>query len=575
MQPDHPNRSHRRSFYWGPLVIGGSLLAGPVLAQDVPDAAVLTAYRDAALAGGDAARGKAVLESEKAGCAKCHVVSGTERRAGPDLLAVGDKFAADQLIASVLEPSATIHPDYGAIVVSMNDGRVLTGVARKRASGTLELIDAEAKLHELPIADIESEQKSPTSLMPAGIHKSITSQQFADLIAYLATLRQPDGEGSAPPGLVSEIPLVRRPVRLVPLHAESLRFDHPVCALPLPGSATELLVVEQMTRRIWRLIRDSGGERKELFVDLSGEAISGQFEGLMCLALHPQYLENGKYYVNYHVREDGIFSPVIAERQAAADRRRDSGMPSRRLLRIKQDTDLHWGGMIAFGPDGYLYIGAGDGGPQEDPDGNGQNLGRWLGAILRIDVDGRAGTLPYAIPETNPYRDGQAGALPEIWASGFRMPWRFSFDGPTGDLWVGDIGQNLFEEVTIARLGENHGWNVYEGFMPFSQQFRRSGEVFTSPVMSYRRKHGVSVTGGYVYRGQRSPSYEGVYVCGDFESKRIWALTQKDRQLLKMRQVGDSPEKISSFGMDAAGELLLVGYEGTLFHVVLDDSTFE
>ena len=222
--------------------------------------------------------------------------------------------------------------------------------------------------------------------------------------------------------------------------------------------------------------------------------------------------------MNYHVRNQGsFFSPVIVERQATPDLRRDAGGPSRRLLQIHQDTDLHWGGMLAFGPDGFLYIGAGDAGPQEDPDGHGQDLSELPGSILRIDVDRQHGGKPYAIPESNPYRNSATPVRPEIWASGFRMPWRFSFDPSTGDLWVGDVGQDLFEKVTIARAGENHGWNVYEGFMKFSDQYRREGETYTPPVMAYRRKYGASVTGGYVYRGRRNASYYGAYFFGDFE----------------------------------------------------------
>ena len=295
----------------------------------------------------------------------------------------------------------------------------------------------------------------------------------------------------------------------------------------------------------------------------------------MCVAFHPRFLENRKYYVNYHVRNQGsFFSPVIVERQATPDLRRDAGVPSRRLLQIHQDTDLHWGGMLAFGPDGFLYIGAGDAGPQEDPEGHGQDLSLLTGSILRIDVDRQQGGKPYAIPESNPYRNAAPPVRPEIWASGFRMPWRFSFDPVTGDLWVGDVGQDLFEKVSIVRAGENHGWNVYEGFMKFSDQYRREGETYTPPVMTYRRKYGPSVTGGYVYRGKRNASYYGAYIFGDFESKRIWALTQADRQLIKVRQIGESPQKIASFGVDADGELLLVGYEGTIFRLVLDDSDF-
>ena len=557
------------------LILG---LSCPLIGQDTKAAeeaakALRAKYQQAALAGGNSARGKKVFASEKAGCVKCHLIEGDEQRAGPDLRVVGDKYALDQLIRSVLEPSASIHPDYATLVVTTVAGKVHTGVLRKRTGQELQLLDAESKLVRVPLDDVDEEKRSPTSLMPAKLAETMSAEQFADLTAFLVTLKQPLTDPGKLPGLVNEIPMIKKPIRLERLHTKDIKFDHPVCVIALPGSQTDLMVVEQKTRKIWRLQNKTD---RELFADLSGEATTGQFEGVMCLAFHPQFLKNRKYYVNYHVRNQGsFFSPIIAERQATADLRRDAGGASRRLLQIPQDTDLHWGGMLAFGPDGYLYIGAGDAGPQEDPEGHSQDLSLLLGSILRIDVDRQEDGKAYAIPATNPYRDAGPEMRPEIWASGFRMPWRFSFDGPTGDLWVGDIGQNLFEEVSIARVGEDHGWNVYEGFTKFSERYRRQGTKYTSPIVSYRRKLGVSVTGGYVYRGDRSPSYRGVYIFGDFESKSIWALTQSDRKLQKIRRIGESPEKISSFGIDANGELLLVGYEGTLFRVVLDDSIFE
>jgi glucose/arabinose dehydrogenase len=359
----------------------------------------------------------------------------------------------------------------------------------------------------------------------------------------------------------------------VPLHDDTMRFDHPVWVIAIPGSKGAFLIVEQKTRKLWRF--EENRPEKDLFADFSNEATTGEFEGVVCVAFHPRFLENRKYYVNYHVRNQGsFFSPVIIERQATRDLRRDAGVPSRRLLQIHQDTDLHWGGMLAFGPDGYLYIGTGDAGPQGDPEGHGQDLSQLAGAILRIDVDRPQDGKPYAIPESNPYRNSRAPVRAEIWAWGLRNPWRFSFDSVVGDLWVGDVGQNLFEEVSIVRAGENHGWNVYEGFVPFSDRYRRKSERYTPPVMSYRRKYGGSVTGGYVYRGKRNASYYGAYIFGDFASKRIWALTQAGRRLTEVRQIGESPQRIVSFGVDPDGELLLVGYEGTISRLVLDDSNF-
>jgi len=543
----------------------------PLVAQD--DKAILANYRAAAMKSGKAARGKLVFESKEAACKACHAIKGKERMAGPDLVVVGDKYTREQLITSVLEPSAGLHPDYASLVVVTRRGKTHTGVLKQRTKIALQMFDEKGKLVTISFADIDEEKRSKKSLMPPGLFKTVKADQFADLIAYLTTLKQK--EGDAHPGMPTSIPKIPKPVRLVPLHSEDMRFDHPVRIVAKPGTKNTFLIVEQQTRKIWQLHKNKQGDRKELFADLSHESITGQFEGVMCLAFHPNFLKNRKYYVNYHVREGGVFSPIIAERKATKNLSRDAGGNSRRLLKIPQTTDLHWGGMLAFGPDGYLYIGAGDGGPQEDPDGHGQNLSIFLGKILRIDVDHTEGDKPYAIPKTNPFKNAKGNVRPEIWAYGFRMPWRFSWDTKTGDLWVGEIGQNLFEEVSIARLGENHGWNVYEGFMPFSNQYRRKGETFTPPVYSYRRKQGVSVTGGHVYRGKRSPSFVGAYIFSDFESKTIWALTQSNRKLTKIRQIGTCPEKPSSFGIDADGELFIVGYEGTIFHVVLDDSVFE
>jgi putative heme-binding domain-containing protein len=545
------------------------------LAAQEDEKAWLAKYREAAMESGDAGRGKKVFESKEAACTKCHVISGDERKAGPNLFVIGDKYSREQMIRAVLEPNAMIHPDYGTIKVLTTAGKVITGVLRKRTDKELQLLDAEGKLVRIASAEIDEEQRSKSSLMPAELFKAVKTEPFGDLIAYLMTLKQKDSEVRHP-SLAEEIPAVEKPIRLEPLHSKEMRFDHPVWIIAIPKTKSEFLVVEQKTRRVWRLEKGNGQDRKELFVDLSKEATTGQFEGVMCLAFHPQFRENRKYYINHHVRNQGShFSPVIIERQATKDLKRDAGVSSRRLLQIPQDTDLHWGGMLAFGPDGYLYIGAGDAGPQEDPEGHGQDMSLLIGKILRIDVDQRTGDLPYAIPESNPYRDAGSNVRPEIFASGFRMPWRFSWDPVTGDMWVGEIGQNLFEEVSIVRLGENHGWNVYEAFTEFSDRYRRAGEQYTPPVISYRRKQGVSVTGGYVYRGKKSPSYYGAYIFSDFESKRIWAATQTDRKLLKIRQIGTSPEQPASFGVDSDGELFLVGYQGTIFRVVLDDSVFE
>lgn len=547
------------------------LASSATVAQD--EKAPLDRYRQAALEPGVAANGKLVFASKEAACSKCHEIDGKRPLAGPGLAVIGDKLTREQLIQAMLEPNARIHPDHATLVVTTTAGQTLSGVLRRRTDTHVEMFDAEAKLLQIPIDDIDEQKRSSTSLMPTGLHKLISAKQFADLVEFLSTLKQRDGD--AYPGMPAEISILKKPVRLVPFHSDEMKFDHPVWIIAKPGAENTFLIVEQQARKVWQLEKLAGGDKRTLFADLSHEAITGKFEGVMCLAFHPHFLKNRKYYLNYHVREEGIFSPVIAERHVRRDFSGDVGGASRRLLRIQQGTDLHWGGMLAFGPDGYLYIGAGDGGPQEDPEGHGQDLSTFMGKILRIDVDKMDANKPYAIPDSNPFKNAGGNVRPEIWAYGFRMPWRFSWDSETGDMWVGDIGQNLFEEVDIARIGENHGWNVFEGFSPFSNQYRRDGEVFTPPVVSYRRKEGVSVTGGYVYRGKKSPSYVGAYIFSDFESKKIWAIQQTDRKLVKIRQIGTVPQKPASFGIAPDGELFIVGYEGTIYQLMLDDSVFE
>jgi glucose/arabinose dehydrogenase len=329
------------------------------------------------------------------------------------------------------------------------------------------------------------------------------------------------------------------------------------------------------TGKIWLLEKSGSSERKTLFGSFTNELFNERGpNGLLALAFHPRFRENHKYYLKHQVFEEGKIATVVVEKKAAADFRSDSGQPSRRLLKIVSTTQDHSGGCIQFGPDGFLYIGMGDTGPQQDPQGHGQDLMTLLGKMSRIDVDHSSDGEPYAIPTDNPFR-GRTDARPEIWAYGFREPWRFSFDSMTGDLWVGDVGQDRVEEVAIVRRGENHGWNVYEGFEPFSNRYRKEGVSYVPPVFAYRRKYGNSITGGYVYRGDKRSSFYGVYICGDYTSRRIFGLTQRDRNLQSVRQIGLSPQNIASFGTDERGEIYLVGYEGMVYHLDLSEGNFD
>jgi glucose/arabinose dehydrogenase len=197
-----------------------------------------------------------------------------------------------------------------------------------------------------------------------------------------------------------------------------------------------------------------------------------------------------------------------------------------------------------------------------------------LGKVLRLDVDHAEGGNPYAVPSDNPFR-GKPGFRPEIWAYGFRNPWRFSFDRETGDLWLADVGQDRVEEVDIVRKGGNYGWNVFEAFEPFSNQYKRDGETYIPPLFAYRRKYGNSVTGGFVFRNDRTSSFYGVYICGDYVSKRIFGVAQEGGVLNSARVLGQIPQGLVSFGLDESGALYAVGYEGMVYKLDFSGSRYD
>ena len=407
--------------------------------------------------------------------------------------------------------------------------------------------------------------------MPESLGASLTPEEFTDLIEYLVSLKQPENATLTEHGMPDVIPALPQPVELVPVFPEEWGFLHPVWFGPIPGLTSAFAVVEHETGRIWRCTL-AAPQDKEPFLDTGASAPGTR--GLLGLAFHPQFAANRKYYYVKHVVERGQFSSLVMEGVAGEDLRRDSGRPARLVLKLDAATNVHYGGSLMFGPDGYLYVGMGDTGPQEDPQGHAQNTQLLLGKILRIDVDHPPSDQAYTVPPDNPFV-GRAGYRPEIWAYGLREPWRFSFDRLTGDLWVGDVGQDRYEEIDLVRRGENMGWNVWEGFEPFSNRYKRDGEQYVSPVFAYRRKFGPSVTGGFVYHGGGSPSFGGVYIFGDYESRRVFGLTQKDRRLVAVRQLATAPERVVSFGQDLDGELYVVGYEGTIYRLRFGSARFE
>jgi putative heme-binding domain-containing protein len=537
--------------------------------------------REALTREGDPVRGARLFaEDPRLGCARCHSVDGSASKAGPDLRAVGDAFGRRDLVDAVLQPSATISPGYGTVMVETRTGETYQGVLKRASDDGIELMGGDGKLVTLATVDLRSREGSTQSLMPEGLEATLTLREFTDLVEYLVSLKQPESALASHRGMPRDIPVLAHPVTVRPFLTEPLRLPPArvqtglTAFVAVPGQSNRFLVLHQKGM-IWKVDHGAGGESRSVFADLTGLVFSERGpNGLLNLAFHPRCRENRKYYLKYQVFEEGRVATVIVEHQMSADFQGDSGLPGRRLLRIPSVAEDHSGGCLEFGPDGFLYFALGDTGPHHDPNGHAQNLNLLLGKLMRIDVDHREAGREYAIPRDNPWV-GQAGARPEIWALGFRNPWRFCFDPVNGDLWLADVGQDREEEVALVRRGENHGWNVYEGFEPFSNQYRQEGRSFTPPVFAYGRKYGNSITGGRVYRGDPKSSFYGVYLCGDYTSKRLFGLTQAGGVLKEVRQIGTVPQGLVSFGTDESGRVFVVGFEGMVYELDFRDARFE
>lgn len=346
-------------------------------------------------------------------------------------------------------------------------------------------------------------------------------------------------------------------------------FQYPLYVTHAGDGSGRLFVVEQ-SGRIW--IVSNSEVLDSPFINLSGivsqDVLRGYSErGLLGLAFHPNYEENGTFYVNY---TDQSGNTHVVSYQVSEDNpdlaNPDSALE---LLSLQQPYPNHNGGHMAFGTDGYLYISVGDGGSRDDPLDAGQNPGTFYGTILRIDVDGTGDDQPYGIPEDNPYTSNLNFA-PEVWAYGLRNAWRFSFDRATGDLYIADVGQNQWEEVNFQPAesdgGENYGWVAYEA----SHRYRGEepeGEV-VMPIAEYDHGLGCSITGGYVYRGEAVAELQAAYLYSDYCSGRIWAAYRDAEGNWQSNQIMGTGMSVSSFGEDEAGELYIVNYGGSILKFV-------
>ncbi|NKC14702.1 MAG: glucose dehydrogenase [Gammaproteobacteria bacterium] len=339
-------------------------------------------------------------------------------------------------------------------------------------------------------------------------------------------------------------------------------FERPVY---LTHAGAAVFVVEQ--RGVIRRLGERGAA--SVFLDIRDRVTSrGNEQGLLSAAFHPRYASNGAVFVNY----TGDAGASIVSRFLKRSGGQADPESEQILLRVEQPYGNHNGGQLQFGPDGYLYIGMGDGGAGGDPLDAGQDNRSLLGALLRIDVDrGR----PYAIPPDNPFAARPGAGRAEIWAYGLRNPWRFSFDALTGDLFIADVGQNRREEINWQPAGveggQNYGWRWYEGSRCFERSAcRRPADRptnLTRPIAEYAHTEGCSVTGGYMYRGQQYPSLAGRYFFGDYCSGTIWSLQRRGDEWLHRVEL-HSALSISSFGEDAKGNVYVLDLAGTVYRLV-------
>jgi glucose/arabinose dehydrogenase len=343
----------------------------------------------------------------------------------------------------------------------------------------------------------------------------------------------------------------------------NLTFNQPDVIFADPTNSSRLFVTEQ-AGAIRVIVNSQNASASAVFLDISRQVVFGGEEGLLGLAFHPNYTQNRFFYVDYVASNP--LRTVIARFTTSADNPNTADPNSQQIiLEFSQPYSNHKGGQLAFGPDGYLYIGVGDGGSEGDPHGNGQNRSTLLGKILRINVDAPSPGKNYSIPADNPFIGNSQGYREEIFAYGLRNPWRFSFDA-AGQLWVGDVGQGRLEEIDLVRKGGNYGWNTMEGTLCYNPPSGCNQTGLELPIWNYTHDLGNAIIGGYVYHGSTLASLEGAYVYGDFGSGRIWAL-QYNGTAATNTQLANTGLNIASFGVDNQNQLFFAAYDGKIYRL--------
>jgi glucose/arabinose dehydrogenase len=387
---------------------------------------------------------------------------------------------------------------------------------------------------------------------------------FHHLIAVFVLIIIIDGCTTSNDGTSGGIPSVRL-VEAFP----GLRFSQPV-DLQHPGDGTDRVCIVSQDGFITLVRNVSSAPAVRRFLDIQGRVLAGGEQGLLGLAFHPQYIANGYFFVNY--TRDNPRRTVISRFTVSSTNPDSADAGSEAVfLEIPQPFANHNGGGLLFGADGYLYIGLGDGGSAGDPANNGQDRSSLLGKILRIDVDVPTGGRNYSIPPTNPYFQSTTGFLEEIYAYGFRNPWRISLDPSTDRLWAGDVGQGAWEEIDVVERGGNYGWRIMEGNHCYNPSSNCNTVGLIPPVWEYghSNENGCSVTGGYVYAGSSAPGLTGTYVYGDYCTGRIWALRFDGQSPPINSIIVEAGFSVSSFGLDSRDELYVCSYtDGRIFRIV-------
>lgn len=349
-----------------------------------------------------------------------------------------------------------------------------------------------------------------------------------------------------------------------------LTFDMPL-ELTSPEDGTDRIFVVELKGVIKVFENSPDARNPSVFLDIEKQVHSGGEAGLLGLAFHPDYKANGYFFLNYTRGNNPPLETIISRFKVSASNPNVADPKSETILmRFKQPWDNHNGGKVAFGNDGFLYIGTGDGGSWGDPGNRAQDRKELLGKILRIDVNKSSATMNYGIPDDNPYKGNKEGYREEVYAYGMRNPWRFCFDAVTGQLWAGDVGQNEFEEIDVIEKGGNYGWHIMEANKCYRSVTCNTYKL-KSPIFHYRQGSdtGSSITGGYVCRDKNLPGLTGKYIYGDFVTGNIWALTNDSNEVVKNELIAKISGGLSSFGEDNKRNLYVISYSpGKIYTLV-------